>query len=285
MKYLFKKLLFPFLIFGAVSCVEDINPLNSIETGEIDSEITAESAFEDIDDLLSNMSFTGDGNFNSRVESIDDRFCAGTQVLLKNKVKTDPDSLIIDFGAAGCTDPKGNVRKGKILMMFTGDRKIAHTSTFVDFFFNGKKIEGTRSFELTNLLPPTFETSLSGGKITWPDGTFATREASHVRVWNKDLQQPSNSTYVINKGGTASGVKRTGTAYAVEITKDLLFKRSCMQPPLKIFMPVEGTKVISSTNAAGTDKLMTVDFGDGACDKKITVTVDGNTKEVTVGNN
>ena len=285
MKHLLKYLLFPVLIVGVVSCGENINPLNNFETAEIDSEIAAESAFEDIDDLLSNVSFVGDVNLNSRVESIDDRFCAGTQVQLKNKVKSDPDSLIIDFGAAGCTDPKGNVRKGKILMMFTGDRKIAHTTTFVDFFFNAKKIEGTRSFELTNLLPPTFETSLSGGKITWPDGTFATREASHVRVWNKDLQQPSNSTYVIKKGGTASGVKRTGTAYAAEITKDLLFKRSCMQPPLKISMPVEGTKVISSTNAAGTDKIMTVDFGDGACDKKITVTVDGNTKEITVENN
>jgi len=284
MKYSLKHFLFPAMIAGVISCSEDINPLNAIETAEISSEISAESAFEDIDGMLSNVSFAGDLNFSSRVESIDDRFCAGTQVKLKNKVRSDADSLVIDFGTAGCTDPKGNVRKGKILMIFTGDRKVAHTTTFVDFFVNNKKVEGTRSFELTNLLPPTFKTSLSGGKITWPDGTFATREASHVRVWNKDLQQPSNSTYVIKKGGTASGVKRTGSPYAIEITKDLLFKRSCMEPPLKISMPVEGTKIISSTNAAGTDRLMTVDFGDGACDKKITVTVDGNTKEVTVDN-
>jgi hypothetical protein len=284
MKKSLKYLLFPVFMTAVFSCSEDVNPLNVIETGEINSEIAAESAFEDIDGMLSNVSFAGDVNFSSRIESLDDRFCAGTQVKLRNKVKTDADSLIIDFGAAGCTDPRGNVRKGKIVMIFTGDRKVAHTTTFVDFFFNGKKMEGTRSFELTNLVPPTFETSLSGGKITWPDGTFATREASHVRVWNPDLQQPSNSSYVIKKGGTATGVKRTGRSYAIEITKDLLFKRICMEPPLRISMPVEGTKIISSTNAAGTDKLMTVDFGDGACDRKITVTVDGNTKEVTVDN-
>lgn len=282
MKNSINYLLFPVLIAGFISCSEDINPLNVIQTEEISSEIIAEAAFEDIDGMLSNVSFAGDVNFNSRVESIDERFCSGTQVRLRNKVKSDADSLLIDFGSQGCEDPRGNVRKGKIMMIFTGDRKLAHTTTFIDFFFNGKKIEGTRSFELTNLLPPTFATGLSGGKITWPDGTFATREASHVRVWYKNLQQPSNSYYVLKEGGTASGIKRTGRAYAVEIVKDLIFKRSCMEPPLKIFIPVEGAKVISSTDAAGTDKLMTVDFGDGACDRKVTVTVDGNTKEVTI---
>ena len=277
-------LLFAACVMLVVSCSDDITTsLNPSDSNDVSFETSVESTFEDIDGLLSSVSFTGDASFSSRLEGVDDRFCSSTIVKLSNKVKTNLDTLLIDFGTEGCTDPKGNVRKGKIVMTFLGDKKLGHTTTFQNFYMNNKKIEGTRSIELAKLVPPTFSISLEGGKVTWPDGTFSTREASHTRVWNPDLQQPSNSTYTIKQGGTASGLKRDGKAYAMEITKDLLFKRSCMEPPLKISMPVEGTKVFSVTSATGVEKVMTVDFGSGACDRIITVTVDGKSKEITVG--
>ena len=267
----------------SVSCSEDINPLNTAETTDVNFETSVESTFEDIDGLLSSVSFAGDANFSSRLEGLDDRFCSSTVVSLRNKVKSNADTLTINFGSEGCTDPKGNVRKGMIIMTFVGDKKLGHTTTFQDFYMNAKKIEGTRTIELTKLVPPTFSILLEGGKVTWPDGTYATREASHTRVWIPDFQVPSNSTYTIKQGGTASGLKRDGKEYATEVTKDLIFKRSCMDPPLKISMPVEGTKVFTVTTPTGVEKVMTVDFGSGACDKVITVTIDGQSKEITVG--
>jgi hypothetical protein len=165
-------------------------------------------------------------------------------------------------------------------MYFLGDKKLGHTTTFQDFYFNNKKIEGTRAIELTKLVPPTFTIQLQNGKVTWPDGTFATREASHTRVWQPDLAQPSNSLFYIKQGGTASGKNRNGKDYSMEITKDLVFKRVCMEPPTRIFMPVEGTKVISATALDGSSKVMSIDFGDGQCDKKVTITIDGQSKEV-----
>ena len=266
-----------------ISCSDELSSVDAINTQEAGIETNIESVFEDIDGLLSNMIFIGDAGFSSRTEGLDDRFCQTTSVVLNNKVKSNLDTLLIDFGSTGCTDPKGNVRKGKIIMTFVGDRKLAHNTTFDNFYFNEKKIEGTKSMELTSLIPPTFLIKLEDGKVTWPDGTYATRQATHSRVMEVNVQQPSNSAFYIKKGGIASGVNRDSKQYSNEITKDLVFKRSCMEPPLKIFIPVEGTKTISVTNAEGVKKVINIDFGDGTCDNKILVTVDGKTREVTVG--
>ena len=140
---------------------------------------------------------------------------------------------------------------------------------------DGKSIEGTRTVNRTSLLPLTTEITLTDGKITWPDNSFATREASHTRVYNIDLQNPQSETIVIQQGGSATGVNRKGRNYSVEITKDIVFKRGCVELP--IFIPVSGTKVIQ----AGA-RTITIDYGDGSCDNKATITVNGESKEISL---
>ena len=62
----------------------------------------------------------------------------------------------------------------------------------------------------------------------------------------------------------------------MEITETLVYKRECAIGN-RVFMPVAGIKVLTTEN-----RQMTIDYGDGECDRKVTVTINGETREVEV---
>lgn len=270
---------FPILLAAFAAC-DDSSKDVLIETPDVQAETASEAYFEDVDDLASAVSLLPDMVISGRqsgMSDLDDRFCANLTLSLKNAVSSDADTVVVNFGTEGCTDPKGNIRKGKLLIIFAGDRSVSFTTVFDNFYLNGKKVEGSRSVSRISTNPPTFTISLQQGKITWPNGTFATRESNLIRVFNRNLLDKSLETMVIKSGSIASGVTREGKNYTMEVTADLLFKRSCMEPPAKVFVPVSGVKTISIVG-----KTLSIDYGDGSCDKLATVTRDGVSKQVTL---
>jgi hypothetical protein len=145
---------------------------------------------------------------------------------------------------------------------------------------NGVKIEGTRTVTLTSLNPPTQKIELAGGKITWPDNTATTREAQHFRKWdNKGTPARADDEMVIfgtsDFPAGASGENRAGKEYTMQIEQEIVFKVAC--GPQSKFLPVSGQKLL---NIDG--KIITVNYGSGSCDNLITVTINGESKEVTV---
>lgn len=279
LKTIFLRSAFPVLLAAFAAC-DDSGKDALIETPDVQAETASEAYFEDVDDLANSVSLLPDMAISGRqsgMSDLDDRFCANLTLALKNTVSSDPDTVVVNFGAEGCTDPKGNVRKGKLLIIFTGDRKVSFTTVFDGFYLNGKKVEGSRSVSRISTNPPTFTISLQQGKITWPDGTFATRESNLIRVFNRNLLDKSLETMLIKSGSIANGVTREGKSYTMEITTDLLFKRSCMEPPAKVFVPVSGVKTITIGG-----KTLSIDYGDGTCDKLATITRDGVSKQVTL---
>ena len=189
-------------------------------------------------------------------------------------------TITIDFGV-GCTDARGNVRKGIIRVMYNGRRFIANSTVetiFDNYSINDVKIEGTRTvINITGSSEetPKFTIVLTGGKTTWPDGTFATRSVNRIREWIRTAN-PLSDLWIIT--GTASGTNRKGENYSMEITKPLVFKRECSSNnKRKEFIAVEGTKQLTVG-----DKLIIIDYGDGTCDNKVTITINGTSKEVEV---
>lgn len=265
----------------ATSCTENVDVFNSLDTEDIEYETSLDSDFGDIDEFSSSIAFLDDENLTSRIFK-DNLLCATTLVDFKKLDKTNPDTLTIDFGS-GCTDVKGNIRKGKIIITYLGDRKINNTTTFDSFFLNGKQVNGTRTSTLVKLVPQTHEIKLEGGKVTWPDGAFATREYFYTRVRNLDLE---NSSTTIKKGSVAAGTNREGSEYSVQFVKDVIIRFDCAfvggGPK---FVPVSGIKVISLELANSKSKIVSVDFGNGECDKLATITFNGKTKEFELGKN
>ncbi len=188
--------------------------------------------------------------------------------------------ITIDFGT-GCAGPNGRVRKGKIVIEFQGRRFLPGsfvTITTVDYSVDGILVDGTRTE--TNVTASTEEspkfTIAEEVTITFLDGSTADRISTRTRTWNR-ASNPLEDSWTVT--GSASGTNRKGREYVMTITKALVFKRACAIES-KVVMPVEGTKELISG-----DKKVTIDFGTGACDTSVTITVNGRSKEIQVSAN
>jgi len=188
--------------------------------------------------------------------------------------------IYIDFGD-GCTGPGGHVRKGRIVIEFKGRRYIPGSMVIVtteDYSVDGIAIDATRtelnSSESTENAP---KFSISEDiSITFLDGTTASRSSERTRTWVR-MPNPLEDSWVIE--GSATGITRRGAEYGMTITEDLVFKRACVIEN-KFVIPVQGTKVLVVGG-----KNITTDFGDGECDTKVTITVNGRSKEITISAN
>ena len=252
------------------------NPDPNINTGDtevIADEEEVEAIFEDLEELTNDalteaFSPSGGRLFENFMT------CAEVSLDLSNK------SLTVDFGE-GCEGPRGRLRKGKIMIAFSGsyfESGAVITTTFQDFEVDGLKIEGTRTVTNTSGVNdniPKFSVTVTGGKVIWPDGTFATREANRTKSWIR-AATPLNDEFQIE--GTANGVTRTGRAYTTTITEKIIFRIACAND--RIFLPVQGTKEIEVDGSLKIE----VDYGDGACDNTVTITKGDDSREIDVTN-
>ena len=188
--------------------------------------------------------------------------------------------ITVDFGE-GCEGVDGRVRKGKIVISYNEKVRLhvpgaSRTTEFVDFSVDDVVVEGKRT--LTNLMETpvdfiSFQNTLEGGKLTWPDGSTATREFIRTRTWMRG-NNPRQDEF--QKTGSASGTTREGVSYSVEITSPLVYKRNCRTS--RVFIAVEGSKTVERSEK---DKVQ-IDYGSGDCDSIITLTVGDETREVDV---
>ncbi len=279
------------LLFLA-SCQDDKIDFSANDSQNVENEAVSDAYYEDADDMSSiavssdATTLTGGreaaGGKTVTISDLAKRFDCATvtfELAPNNELGNPKGTITIDFGT-GCTDAKGNVRKGKLIINYSGKRFLAGSTvvtTFDGYFINGVKIEGTRTVTNTSASlesNPAFNIIVTGGKATWPDATFATREVNRTRVWQRSSTNPNLDVWSVS--GTASGTNRNGRSYQMEITKPLVYKRECAISD-KVFIAVEGTKVLTVES-----KQITIDYGDGACDKLVTITVNGKSREVEV---
>jgi hypothetical protein len=285
-----------FMFFTSCKDNETIS-FSGDDNSNLQSEASSDAQLEDMADL-SGVAVSADAgtltgsrsNPSSRIIDLagDARFsCAEVTLEFANDnvpgvgAAANPHGFItIDFGT-GCTGPNGRVRKGKIIIEFQGRRFVPGSTVIIGtdgYSVDGIGIEGTRT-ELNASAStedaPSFTIS-EDVTITFLDGSTATRSATRTRTWTR-ASNPLNDTWTVT--GIASGTTRKGKEYAMTITKPLVFKRSCAIES-KMVMPVEGTKEL-----VANDKKITIDFGDGTCDTKVTITVNGRSKEIEVSAN
>ena len=275
-----------------VSCEDKVLLITSTDEASVENEVTADSFFEETDDLsvlavASDDATVSGGKTSSggrRILIADHRLeCAEIEIeIADDSTPQFPKGTItIDFGD-GCEDDRGNVRKGKIIITYAGRRFLPGSvivTTFESYFINDVQIEGMRTVtNTTGSLEenPKFNIVVVGGKATWPDGTFATREANRTREWFR-AANPLNDLWQVT--GSAAGLDRKGVAYTMEILEPLVYKRECAVLN-RVFMAVQGIKVLKTDT-----RVVTIDYGDGECDKLVTITVDGETREVEIRGN
>jgi hypothetical protein len=270
-----------------VSCKEEVQRLTIQDTADITEEALTDTYFQDMDDMAgiaiqapSDNEYSS-GRTSGSITIEDDRFnCEGIVVSLDVDPASTPNApkgvLSVDFGTSGCGDLRGNTRKGKVSFNYHG-RRFMPGSTVVttteNYFINGIKLEGTRTLtnrQNSNSSAPRFNVVLANGKATFPNALFATRQSDITWQWHREAN-PVDDHIAIDRISTASGITRGGRTYEVSLLEDLVYKRSCG-------IAVSGVKkyVIDGT------KEVTIDYGDGTCDKTFSVTVDGVVRNITL---
>lgn len=171
-------------------------------------------------------------------------------------------TLTVDFGDE-CTGPFGYNRSGVLIYEFTlnGLFTFDFSVTFQDYSFEGYTINGevaTGNFVVDGDVL-TYEYTISNGSVTTPDGRTVTLNQTQVYTLN-------TTTGILNIEGDASG-SINGETFTYDITSALQLSQNCIQDGQAV--PIAG--VADFTVGAGPQ--MSIDYGDGTCDRDATVTV------------
>lgn len=277
------------------SCKDDVvNLLTQEQNASITDQSLTEAYFNEAGDMSIQAFNTPSsdqiksGRTNGTISitvSGDTRFNGATVTLVTQQGNDplNPQGIItIDFGA-GQTDPRGIVRKGKIIVNYQGLRFIPNSktiTTFDGYEVNGVKIEGTRtvttsSFTLTPALAVSFVVKDVDGKATFSDQTTITRNATHTHTITFGTTI-GGTTWKVE--GQANGKTRTNNDYVFAISRPLIFKTECAFNG--IALPSEGEALLT----LGSIPIL-INYGDeGAeCDKVVTVLVNSQSQNITIG--
>lgn len=185
-----------------------------------------------------------------------------------------PKTVTFDFGT-GCT-LNDITRKGKIIAVFT-DRfqntgaKI--TVTFDNYYVNDTKIEGEKIITNNGRNTAgnyTFTLNVAKSRISSTRGIF-TCNSTKVFEWIKGDDTVLGFDDQFSITGTATGTNSKGKNFSLTITKPVIKKIECR------FL-VSGTIEIKT----GDRPARVLDYGNGDCDAKATVTVNGVTKTISL---
>ena len=189
-----------------------------------------------------------------------------------------PYSITLDWGTE-CTGIDGAKRTGKIEISLNGIMNVANnvaTMKIENYVVDGKKVTGTTKITSAGPNPgngwPRYDI-LTEGKIE-----FADKSILSYRYDGVTLQSEGSATPLVladdvwrTEVHSASGVNQDGSTWTAKSTKVMIKKGDCKWYNSGTFeiIPSKGDKI-------------TIDFGNGTCDNKATMTKDSVTTEITL---
>ena len=263
-------------ILSFSSCKEDSTLMDQTSIDLADDDAVTDAVYEDVFNTADNAAIIvdqmGKGDEAKSVTVVTDS--CPTITVARPTTGIWPKIVTIDYGT-GCTGFNDNTRSGKILIEVTGPRLTAgskRTVTFVNYFFNKIKVEGTKVLETKgyntnkNLI---ILVKLTGGKLTLPDGKTIERTIDHQREWTAGLLTKNIWDDECLITGAATGKNINGVVYKNTIVTALHWKRVCR-------FIVAGVIKIEKDGSP----LLELNYGTGECDAKAVVTRGGESKEI-----
>jgi hypothetical protein len=263
-------LLLSYSLFVFFSC----SKTNSSATGDSDTQSAADNSFAEstTNDVVTISTQSEDngvtGGFTDSTFGFMFSPCANVTI----DISSTPHLLTVDFGNTNCLCFDGKYRRGKILVSYTGlyrDSGSSHTINFDNYYVNDYKVEGTTTVLNKGRNAPgniTFDVQASV-TITDTSGNKLTYASTHVREWVAGENTEGFSGWlddVYSITGTASGTSFAGSAFTSNITSAIIIALNCRW--------IEAGKI----DFTPADKLTRhIDFGNGNCDNKITITIAG----------
>jgi hypothetical protein len=267
-------LLFAANFFLFTACNKDNNTTNTKETAVDQNSILAERTFNDIGNYTSTAMSAGKSMLKSgQTVMSPDASCL--QISLD--LTSEPNRLILDFGTVNCMCEDGFNRRGKIIVSFASgfnDSLTTLTTTLENFAVNDNVINGTRILKnkghnaAGNL---NWDVTVDGSIVLASGEGTITYQAAHNTELIEGENTPAYTDNVYSITGSANGTAITGQAFSMLITTPLISKMTC-----GYFV----SGIVDITPAA--EPLRTLNYGNGDCDNKATITVSGVTFEITL---
>lgn len=229
---------------------------NSVTEAEVDEDYYSDDTEELTLGAVSNQDFSG-----GKIKDVDPRLqCA----IITREGDENSGTITIDYGA-GCAGERGNVRKGKIRIVYTGRWNVSGSTWTVtpeNYFINDVAVAGSRVVKnvSTSATIQAFEITMVDATLTFPDGAVSRRTVNKRREVERDNNSILKRLIIY---GTAEGTNRNGRGYSIEIQEPLVYDRSCED----VFIPVSGKKLIKNGQ-----REITVDYGNGECDNTVVIT-------------
>lgn len=236
----------------------------------VEDEFTINAAYEDLDFLT--LDILQRSGLGLRTLSVAD-ICANTAINHDQAAK----KITVDFGA-GCTSPNGVVRKGKIILAYTGTNFLfpgtSIVTTFDGYEIDGLRIQGSRTItnggiDLINS-KVTLNVKIENGLITWPDKTSVTYTSTQIR-----RVKLGSAGYEVSATGTVLGKSKLGIDYSADVTEPLIITEDCARTG--VYVPSSGILGFAFQGIVAS-----VDYGPGTCDKIVVLTYPGGTKNLTL---
>ena len=280
-----------FLSLLMVSCSKDKETENSTITAEeagINAKI--DLASDDVSNIVENQYENIDSNTlsykTSNSETSYFATCAtiirvpafGTVITPGTEV-----TKTIDFSTSGCTLSNGNFVSGKIIISFIYEPSATShtiTYTFLNFYHNLIKYEGTKTFIITMSAPTAGHPVVTMNMdmtATFPNGNVYTRVGQRISEIIEGFSTPSWTDNIYQVTGSWTTTFPSTTIQTSTITTPLHIKMSCVA----VNKPLIVSGIISFVRNTNTASL---DYGNGDCDNLAVFTLNGNSYNITIGN-
>lgn len=263
--------------FAIVSCNREKNNVTTTATDDNTDDIEEQARIDYIFDETDNMA-------NEAVELGSLSLKGGSAMTLGScaTVTRDtvsvPHKVEIDFGTANCLCNDGRYRRGKVVVSYMGNYKDSgfyRDISFGNYYVNDNQVLGGRT--VTNMGKNSsgdvyYNVSINGMLILNKTGDTATHTATRTRTWlsGYNTKLLSDDSYSIT--GSGSFTRATGKSATVSITSPLIVAMNC-------HWIKQGTVKVTP---AGAGNARVLDYGNGTCDDKATITVNNKTKNITL---
>lgn len=174
-----------------------------------------------------------------------------------------PRTITIDFGD-GCDGVNGMTRSGSIVVTLSDtlcNPGTEYVVAFSNYNVENFAVSGTKNVENTGTREAPSFTEESNLTFTMPSGIVITKHKSITRDWIEGMDTDTFVDDVFLISGSAEVSSSAGRSYSYRITRPLKTARTCRNV-------LEGVIEITWS---GHGEPVTIDYGDGECNRKVYV--------------
>lgn len=225
-----------------------------------------------------NSDYEADNEFETDIETYNNMSRCPV-ITFSARRGTFPQTVTIDYGTTGCVGRGGRLRRGRVTITYSdtlSNVNALKSTVFDNFYLDSIRIEGNRTWRNNGRNAqgqPSFTRTVTGARLTYPDGSTATWESAQTVAQTAGFNTAIRIDDEFSMSGAASGINRRGVAFATQTTSPIVRRNNCA-------WNVSG---IRSLTRNGRTSTLDYGYGGGNCDRQALFTAhNGNTRVVTL---